>query len=96
MTLHDEPSGQAVCTVSQQSGNSATRLSALDSMSRQRILADDELTEYLISHTFHRLMTAANETDRRYWCDRLLWWIAQRWPTSNAQGVDTKKPQVLA
>lgn len=80
MTLHDEPSGQAVCTVSQQSGNSATRLSALDAMSRQRILADDELTEYLISHTFHRLMTSP-ESEKRYWCDRLHWWIEQRWPT---------------
>jgi hypothetical protein len=55
----------------------------LDSLSRQRLLADDELTEYLISHSFHKLMTSP-ESEKRYWLERLHWWIRQRWPTVGA------------
>lgn len=41
---------------------------------------DDELVEYLISHSYHQMMTAVDDAGRRYWCDRLTSWVKQRSP----------------
>lgn len=60
-------------------GNSSTPRSDIDAISRQRILADDDLTEYLIEHCYQKLVHVP-ESEQRYWCDRMHWWIQQRSP----------------
>lgn len=84
MTLHDEPRGQVVCAVSREPGNSAVRLSDIDATARRSILADDDLTEYLIDHCYHQLVKCP-VAEQRYWCDRLHWWVKQRSPNRISQ-----------
>jgi len=60
--------------------NLSVRQPDIDATARRSILADDELTEYLIEHTYRRLVTSLTEEDQRYWCDRLVWWVKQRSP----------------